>query len=372
MLDKYCKVEDFLLDDSFVEWVLGSSNDLDSYWESFLFDNPECEDNLNAAKRIILSFKIEPVNDLSQSEINQIINNIKIKCCFEDGIVNIAPQKNKVRINYLPRFDLFRYAAIITAAIGLLWYSYNTYTNTDAVKVLKTKQVKASSSFHQVINETSRTMLIKLPDHSSVILKPYAQLTYPEKFAAKKREVTLVGEAFFEISKNPNRPFYVYSKELVVRVVGTSFVVKAYKGDDQFKVIVSTGKVALSAQANKNGALANLKTILLKPNEKGVLYRNQMRLEKILLKKPLLLSEELTRINFYFVATPFSKVVSAIENAYGVQIIYNEKIMGNCLLTASLIDQSLDERLMLICKAVEADYKIIDGDIVIEGKGCNN
>jgi transmembrane sensor len=362
MPDKYCKVEDFLLDDSFVEWVLGNSNDLDSYWESFLSNYPHCTDNLNAAKSIILSFKIKPVNDLSPSEIDQIISNIQAKCGFKKDVVTIT-HKNKFNHPVL-----LRYAAIITAVLGLLWYGYDVYTT----KGLKTIQIAASNNLRQVINESSRTRLVKLPDHSSVIMQPHAQLTYPAVFAANKREVTLVGEAFFEIAKNPVRPFFVYSKELVVRVVGTSFVVKAYKGDDQFKVMVSTGKVTLSTHTVKNGTLTAVQSILLKPNEKGVLYRNQMRLEKMELKKPLLLSKESTSINFNFVATPFSKVVSEIEEAYGVHIIYNEKIMGNCPLTASLIDQSLDERLMLICKAVEADYRIEDGDIVIEGKGCNN
>ncbi len=364
MLDnKYCKVEDFLLDDTFVEWVLGNSIELDSYWENFLSKRPECEENLKQASNIILSLKIKPVKDLSQQQIDQLIAGVKSRHqAQQNPEIFVLPKRKLISGN------LLRYAAVVTAFICICWLSYDVYKN----KNITQAPTAFVQTYRQVTNHGSGTMLIKLPDHSSVVLKPLAQLRYPNVFTGKKREVYLIGEAFFEVSKNQEKPFFVYSNELTVRVVGTSFIVKANKGDNQFKIIVSTGKVEVFTSDKRGNPANNKHSILLTPNQQAVLYRNDLHLEKVVLKKPLLLSKESTAIHFNFVGTAFPKVISTIEEAYGVNIIYDEKVMANCQLTASLIDQPLDERLRLICKAVEAEYKIVDGHIVIDGKGCNN
>lgn len=360
--NKYCKVEDFLLDDSFVEWVLGDSAEMNNYWDSFLSIQPECEENFSQARDIILALKIKPVNELTAQQVDQLIAEVKLR---------IQDQK-KPGIIALPRRKLIsgpglRYAAAIVVFISISWLGYNVYKN----KSQPTAPALVLQTYHQVTNSGANPMLVKLPDNSTIILKPNAQLRYANVFAGNKREVYLNGEAFFEVSKNKAKPFFVYLNGLTVRVVGTSFVIKANKTDKQFKIIVSTGKVEVFTANPKSNPADSKQAILLTPNQQGVLYRNEERLEKVNLKKPLLLSKESTSLHFNFVATPFSKVISTLEEAYGVNIIYNEKVMANCQLTASLIDQPLGERLKLICKAVEADYKIVNGQIIIDGKGCN-
>ncbi|HEY4327354.1 MAG TPA: FecR family protein [Mucilaginibacter sp.] len=364
MLDnKYWKVEDFLLDDTFVEWVLENSAEQDSYWESFLLKHPEFEDNLKQASNIILSYKIKPVRELPEQQVDEIIAAVKSRIYAErDREIVYLPEKKRIS------YKLLRYAAIVTLFISTCYVGYVAFRGKKAAPL----PVAVLQIYKQVTNAGNFPMLIKLPDHSSVILKPQAQLRYPNVFTGVKREVYLVGEAFFEVSKNPKKPFFVYSNELTVRVVGTSFIVRANKGDSQFKITVSTGKVEVFTGDSKNNLTHKKQDILLTPNQQAVLFRDDLHLEKANLKKPLLLSKESTAIHFNFVGTPFPKVISTIEEAYGVNITYDEKVMANCQLTASLIDQPLDERLKLICQAVEAEYKIVDGHIVIDGKGCNN
>ncbi|SDS12058.1 FecR family protein [Mucilaginibacter mallensis] len=360
--NNYCKVDDFLLDDSFVEWVLGGTPELNSYWDNFLSTKPECEENFSQARSIILSLKIKPVKELSQQQVDELIAGVIARQQAAQSAKIVALPQRK------PKRDIrFRYAAVIAMFISLCWLGYNAHKTKKHVNA----PVAFVQTYHQVTNNGSAPMLVKLPDNSTIILKPNAQLRYPNTFTGNKREVYLNGEAFFEVSKNKAKPFFVYSNELTVRVVGTSFVVKADKADKQFKIIVSTGRVEVFTSVKKGDAASNKQAIVLTPNQQGILYRNEERLEKANLKKPLLLSKESTSLHFNFVGTPFSKVISTLDEAYGVNIIYNEKVMANCQLTASLIDQPLDERLKLICKAVEADYKIIDGQIIIDGKGCN-
>jgi hypothetical protein len=76
-------------------------------------------------------------------------------------------------------------------------------------------------------------------------------------------------------------------------------------------------------------------------------------------------------LRFEFDDTPVSEVFAVLEKSYSVDIVYDEELMHNCPLTASLTNESLFEKLNIICKAVEARYSLIDGQIVIDSKGCN-
>jgi transmembrane sensor len=359
--NKYHKIEDFLMDNSFVEWALGNSAKDDSYWKSFIVQYPECEDNFKQACDIVRSFRIKPVKDLSDDQLEAIISKVNNRIGGEKETDDTG--KSKFRINNLMRFAAI---LIIAVAVGLGYMIMDTRKYRQVYNKVNLQTCK------HIINESSIPMLVKLPDNSSVILQPKAQINYANTFTGNKREVTLKGEAFFEIAKNAAKPFYVYSNELTIRVVGTSFKVNANDSDDQYKVLVSTGRVEVSAHNLKGAQPKNKPVIVLTPNQQVVLYRKDLRLEKAVLKKPMLLSKESTVIHFNFSATPFPKVISTIEEAYGVHISYNEESMANCQLTASLTDQPLDERLKLICKAVEAGYSIVDGQIIITGEGCGN
>ena len=66
-----------------------------------------------------------------------------------------------------------------------------------------------------------------------------------------------------------------------------------------------------------------------------------------------------------------SDILLSISAAYQINLIFDEKIMQNCLLTASFTNETLYEKINMICKAVEAEFKVEDGNIIITSKGCN-
>ena len=96
-------------------------------------------------------------------------------------------------------------------------------------------------------NNSTISQVITLSDGSSVILQPNSKLSYPKIFTGNERKVYLSGEGFFEISKNRKKPFFVYANEIVTKVVGTSFRVKAYPDQPDVEVIVRTGKVKVKS-----------------------------------------------------------------------------------------------------------------------------
>ena len=157
-------------------------------------------------------------------------------------------------------------------------------------------------------------------------------------------------------------------------------MVKPLKGSEKYRVIVNSGRVSVFHKSYANTKIVEAQTVndlegkgvLVKPNEEVDFYRHDDRLIKRSLEQPSILSEEVTRTSLNFVDTPFSEVVKALKKSYDIQISYDKKTMASCPLTASLTHQSLYEKLRLICNAVEADYKIVEGEIVIQGKGCLN
>ncbi len=354
----HSRAEDFIMDDTFVQWAKDQSADAGEFWNCYMERYPEKVDAINAAREMVLSFKVKEVPGLSSQEVNEIIRLVKRR---HDAHV---PQKF-AKLRYWSRHGLGIAAMLLIFGVAVLFFSRENPA------VFQKIVPFTSNPYQQIVNRSSKKMLFKLADGSMVILNPHAELKYPRQFSEKKREVWLSGEAFFDISRNVKRPFFVYSNELTVAVLGTSFSVSAGHKDNLYRVVVSTGKVAVCAKKAHVHSSSDCKSVLLDPNQQATFERDKFRLEKKVLKDPVLLSGKSTRLNFQFEKAPFSKVVDALRQAYGVNVTYDKTVMDGCLLTASLTDMRLEERLDLICKAVEAHYTIEDGEITISGKGCD-
>ncbi|MCI2083129.1 MAG: FecR domain-containing protein [Bacteroidales bacterium] len=95
------------------------------------------------------------------------------------------------------------------------------------------------------VNPSKEVLEVKLPDNSSVFLKPDSRVTCPEEFRKKSRSVTLDGEAFFDVVHDSESPFTVSTPFFKVRVLGTSFNVMATKGANFASVMLQSGSVKI-------------------------------------------------------------------------------------------------------------------------------
>ncbi len=96
----------------------------------------------------------------------------------------------------------------------------------------------------EVENTSGSVQKVALADGSVVSLEPGSTLRYPEHFGTQ-REVYLTGEAFFNVFRDEKHPFLVYAEDVVTRVLGTSFRVKAYGQGKEVRVAVTSGKVSV-------------------------------------------------------------------------------------------------------------------------------
>lgn len=214
-----------------------------------------------------------------------------------------------------------------------------------------------------VVNSAFST--VYLSDGSIVKLKGDSQLEYPNKFIGNTREVNLVGEAFFDIAKDSVKPFIIHSPNITTKVLGTSFSIKAYKGDNAQEVEVITGKVLVSVKQLSGIS----KDIILIPSQK-IIY-NQ-KLDSLIAINTIDSTPitQVTRPDLVFIEAPMQQIVSTLSDLYDKQIILKNSGMKNCLITADLSEEPLEICLEILAKSVNATYTITNKIIEINGSGC--
>lgn len=218
------------------------------------------------------------------------------------------------------------------------------------------------------VNQTDRSQTVYLVDGTRVVLQPGSGIRYAAFLQKDKREVYLEGNAFFEVAKDARRPFYVYSGDVVVRVLGTSFKVVTDKESGDITVLVTTGKVAVTRKT------APLPHPLILTTNQIALYKGHSRDLVQLNAEKKDLTPDLTptapAITFNFDETPVIEIFQTLENAYGIPFHYDKATFSNCVLTTSMGDESLEDKIRIICAAIGATYELKEDGVFLEGKPC--
>lgn len=224
----------------------------------------------------------------------------------------------------------------------------------------------------EVVKSGDVSQRVILPDGSIAYLQPASQLRYSNQFqSAGLREVYLEGEAFFKVKRNAQKPFLVYSGDVVTKVLGTSFRVRAFADDQRVTVSVKTGKVSVAK--NPEASLPEARPapeVILTPNQQAVYDVVKEQVSKKLVDEPEIILAQPTLLEMEFDGTPVSKILQSLEENYGIPIIYDEKDLANCSLTTTLTDEKFYERIEVICRAINAEYSVRDATIVIQSHGC--
>lgn len=235
------------------------------------------------------------------------------------------------------------------------------------------------------LNETKEPMMVVLEDGSKVILQPNSSLSYPGRFIADKREVYLTGEAFFEVAKNPNKPFLVYYNNIVTRVLGTSFSIKTNKSTQHVEVSVKTGRVQVSENdllTKERRSSGTARSVILVPNQKTMYDPTHHDFEVTLADTIYSLSHTedagryartATSKEYSFVyenATNLKRIFSQLEEVYGIEIVVENENIYNCVFTGDISTQGMLRKLHIICLTIGASYDVKGTKVLVSGKGC--
>ena len=218
---------------------------------------------------------------------------------------------------------------------------------------------------------------IQLEDGSFVSIYPGSKLAFPKHFAPDKREVYLEGEALFTVSKNPNRPFFVYNNQIVTQVLGTSFTVQNKNG--KIEVEVKTGKVAVyenGEQINLNEVEQKSNGVIITPNQKVTYYQQERHFVTSIVDQPVPVPTETNQPvlanHFNYNETPLYKVLKDLEDTYKLEIVLENEKIKNCLFTGDLSGQNMFNKLESICLVFSSSYEIKGTRILLKsGKDCD-
>lgn len=281
----------------------------------------------------------------------------------------IAEIEGRKRLNRLHRRPRQRYlfnlsvlkkiAAILILGISVTFFFY--------------KRNKQALPEHNMLSETRQPKkvmpsVIYLSDGSRVRLKEDSKLEYPTVFRGDTREVTLIGEAFFEVAKNKEKPFIIHAAGLTTKVLGTSFNIKAYENDASAEVTVVTGKVSVSVN---NETKLEKKDIVLMRNQKAIYSKNGDLIMREVTDKEILNKVD-KKTNLVFNETPLKEIIKVLNTYYEANIILANEALKNCLITAELTDEPIEVSLKILTKAIGAEYEVNEDEIILKGKGCPN
>jgi len=344
-------VVDFLSDDFFVSWVNNPTEESNAFWGKWLEQHPDKIETLERARALIAGYDLrQKTTELSDVEIAQIVRSV-------DSRIDEVPASVKSRAMVIGLRWLRAAAVLIAVSTFGLWILKRDKAPDEiTVPPLQNTEIV----YH---NSGSESSLLRLGDGSLIILKPDATVKYPKMFSGKTREVSLEGEAFFEVHKNPDQPFLIHSGSMVTRVLGTSFTIRAFAHDKKYQVIVNTGKVLVYRQ-NLSGA-GQVAAVTLVPHQQVITDSVQTKLTRDTVSSKLVLATDIASKEFTFNNTPVVTVIRKLETAYHVNIDYNEEELAGSTFTASLSTLPLDEKIMLICKAINASYDFSNGRIKI-------
>ena len=312
----------------------------------------------------------ESLTDLSTKEIDDIEgrlwHKIQAQTIYKPQTESNIPAK-------VVGFNWRKYA--VAAAVILVIAISFVYLILPAFQQKTLADLIPKQGYRVLHNSTSKLMAFTLNDGSTVQLKSGATLHYPILFVGDKREVFVEGEAFFDITKNPAKPFYVYENNIVTHVIGTSFWIRPDNGKKQINVEVVSGRV----EVYENDKLVKLDVeksngIMLTPNQKVVYTPNQRNFETTIVSKPVLVSTtEINKLNnkLVFDEVPVSEVLSLLQKMYGIELVVENEAINFCPFTGDISGLDMYKQLDLLCKSIGKNYEVKGTKILIEGSGCN-
>jgi len=261
-------------------------------------------------------------------------------------------------------------------AFTYLAYSLSGIAATLIVCFILIRPAKYQANGIKLITVTNNTKNIfeqVLSDGSCVWMMPGAKIKYPQTFTGNKREINLSGESFFEVTKNPAKPFIVYSGNLVTKVWGTSFRIRDSKELSYADVTVLTGKVSVKLlHTNTSPNHSDFKAInevMIYPNQQ-VCYAKKQHIFKEQLKAQMQGLSTWKKESLSFDNMPVKDVIPVLNKAFNINISTADQKIDNYLLSADFNGLNFPEIMEMIHKALNVNYEISGKAVII--KETNN
>lgn len=287
--------------------------------------------------------EFERILDKIHHNIN-ISNSIKL----QQNIVHFPSKKRFNLIKILMRAAAILFIPLLSVLIYTLEFSnYEEYVapnNKVAIGAFPLIEIEAPIG--------SRTK-IELADGTKVWLNHGSKLSYPHQFTENSRVVHLRGEAFFDVTHNPQKPFIVETENIQVTALGTEFNVMAYPEESFVNTTLVSGEVLVKKRLNQNETVEVYK---MKPTQilKFNLKKNSYSCYKVKTEKYTSWKEGI----IIFDNDPFDEVAIRLGKWYNVEFVIENSKVRDYVYTATFVDETLAQILELLEIATPITYKI--------------
>lgn len=392
------KAADFLNDEFFLRWLSNPTKEDHAWWNEFLKNHPNKKDEIKEAT-LVFRLLHSREEKLDMNETYSIWNRIQKESKTSKSAVFLNFMKNAAIwllvflsgavAYYFYQGNEKRYEfqlaetpvvsaekAMIVLADGSQVSLNNQMSNisysTNGQRLIvnnDTISQKADSEkemINKIIVPYGNKSMIILSDGTRVWLNAGSQLIYPSVFLSKTRQVMLVGEAYFDVAKNPDKPFVVRTTDLNVQVLGTKFDISAYPEDKLVQTVLEEGKVSLHYPGK--GILKREYFIEMSPNQLVELDRTtgEAKSQTVDVGKYVSWKEGMLE----FEKVDLVRALKQVERYYNVKISLTDPLIGSYKLSGKLDLKDEPEQVLNVIKlTVPIDWqKKSNGNFVIFNK----
>lgn len=267
-------------------------------------------------------------------------------------------------------FKILFYSIAIAASI--IGFSFLVY-----LKAATKEHIK--NSLNEVATKKGSKSFIKLPDGSQVWLNADSKLTINENFGDKTREVSLNGEAFFDVFHDADHPFIIHTGKADIKVLGTTFNIRNYAVDETMEATLIKGKIEVTLTDRPDEKIyihPHEKIIISKESSipvdnkiksinKTVAVANKVILTTATFKDTLIAEISWMKDKMVFVNQPLEKIAEELERKFAVTILFKGNIAKQYRYTGIFDKETVSEIFHIIQLSRKINYTINDKTITI-------
>ncbi|WP_020528263.1 FecR family protein [Flexithrix dorotheae] len=245
---------------------------------------------------------------------------------------------------------VLKYAAMLTILLVSGWIIYQT-------NLPQPENKKAEIAYITKSTQKGQRLELVLGDGTSIKINSESELTFPEKFIGNKREVFLKGEAFFEVKRDEKRPFIIRTENVTTRVLGTSFNINSYPGENEIQVAVVSGKVQVVSDENRK-----TDAVILTAEEMATYHKGKKDITKSRHDSDLTAWRDGILL---IKGENFTEIIAILERWYGVEFQLKKPVVLESEFYGRYNNENLDNILKTLSYAGGFKYKLKNKRVII-------
>lgn len=331
-----------------------------------------------------LHYPIQSISDLwkldKQNDKQNAIDALQmhlLRLADNRGDINTSDSIKKYsrisgKLSHKSRYIFYVLAAVVLMAIFIYFIPFG--------KIQSQTTATAKASTDNKINEISTKIgshsKVVLPDGSTVWLNGGSRITYDKTFNQSIREVALTGEAYFDVTRNVEKPFIIHTRQMDIKVLGTAFNVKAYPEDNSSEASLIHGAIEVTIRQGSG------EKIILKPNDKLTVHETSGNLKEGAVKASTVNATKISSISYLptdstiietswvdnrliFRDKPFVELSVDLERKYGIAFVFEDEEVKRKMFDGNFKNENIEQALKALQLANNFSYKFINDTVII-------